>query len=266
VNPTQVSVALGNSKPNFLRESERRLWTAILNTSLGSPATDELNNFSQTFDALETENNGTEHHLDWFIRSKSSTHKNCRDPLTPLCSSVLRPYIISENEDGSAVQFTSITEATTQPGGEITISTLNVSQPWAATHRRHPPMLISHQTMQASIRGQSTTSRPQTCARHELGNPRKDCPVPGQAMPPNRKHRCCSKGRKPLWMTPNPPISSFHMSLNPKRKKAPVDGPESSNIELSHEPEPTQNGREPLWTTPNPPTSSFYMSLNPNRR
>jgi hypothetical protein len=48
------------------------------------------------------------------------------------------------------------------------------------------------------------------------------------------------KGKKALMDDPESSVtlSSFHMSLDPKRKKAPVDGPESSNIELSHEPEP----------------------------
>jgi hypothetical protein len=60
VNPTyhlyQISVAFDNGKLSFLRETERSLWIAILNASLGSPETDELNHFLQTFDAPVAKN------------------------------------------------------------------------------------------------------------------------------------------------------------------------------------------------------------------
>jgi hypothetical protein len=61
-------------------------------------------------------------------------------------------------------------------------------------------------------------------------------------------------------MAPNLPISSFHMSLSPKRKKAPVDEPESSDVELLHEPEPQQKIAFSRMFVNNPESSDVKVS------
>jgi hypothetical protein len=69
----QVSVGLGNQRPEGLAKVERALWKGMLSIVTGARAIDVLSKFIDDFRNIEREIPETEKELDWF--SRSSTFK-----------------------------------------------------------------------------------------------------------------------------------------------------------------------------------------------